>query len=128
MPKGGLKQLILNNTRQLKLDKVVNIAKNKFNNLQKQISTSFIVNAIWYAYPAIVNGIFNSNIDIKYPYILAVDILLCGKTEYVTLRPILNNKASINGNYYIIENIFLDQLQYNYETVFNNQLFLIYKD
>ena len=33
MLKGGLKQLILNNTRQLKLDKVVNIAKNKFNNL-----------------------------------------------------------------------------------------------
>jgi len=33
MPKGGLKQLILNNTRQLKLDKVVNTARNKFNNL-----------------------------------------------------------------------------------------------
>ena len=46
IPKGGLKQLILNNTRQLKLNKVVNIAKNKFNNLQKQISISFITNAI----------------------------------------------------------------------------------
>jgi len=33
MPKGGLKQLILNNTRQLKLDKVVNVARNRFNNL-----------------------------------------------------------------------------------------------
>jgi len=33
MPKGGLKQLMLNNTRQFKLDKVVNTVKNKFNNL-----------------------------------------------------------------------------------------------
>jgi len=32
MPKGGLKQLMLNNTYQLKLDKVVNAAGNKFNN------------------------------------------------------------------------------------------------
>jgi len=46
MPKGGLKQLILNNTYQFKLDKVVNVARNKFNNLQKQISTSFIADAI----------------------------------------------------------------------------------
>jgi len=33
MPKRGLKQLMLNNTHQLKLDKVVNAAGNKFNNL-----------------------------------------------------------------------------------------------
>jgi hypothetical protein len=58
--------------------------------------------------------------DIKYPYMLVVDILPYGKTEYITLGPILNSKASINGNYYIIENIFLNQLQYNYETAFNN--------
>jgi len=33
MPKGGLKQSMLNNTRQLKLDEVVNAAGNRFNNL-----------------------------------------------------------------------------------------------
>jgi len=32
MLKGGPKQLILNNTRKFKLDKVVNTTKNKFNN------------------------------------------------------------------------------------------------
>ena len=46
MPKGGLKQLILNNTCQFKLNKVVNAAGNKFNNFQKQIFTNFIANAI----------------------------------------------------------------------------------
>ena len=45
--------------------------------------------------------------DIEYLYILAVDILPYGRTEYVTLKPILDSKASINGNYYIMENIFL---------------------
>ena len=59
---------------------------------------------------------------------LVVNILLYKKTEYITLRPILNSKAFINSNYYIIENIFLDQLQYNYKTAFNNQLFLVYRD
>ena len=78
------------------------------------------MDAIQYAYPAAVNGIFNSNIDIEYPYMLIVNILPYRKTKYITLRPILNSKASINSNYYIIENIFLDQLQYNYETTFNN--------
>ena len=75
-----------------------------------------------------VDGIFNFNTDIKYPHILIVNILPYKKIEYVTLKPILNSKAFINGNYYIIENIFLDQLQYNYKTAFNNQLFLVYRD
>ena len=108
MPKGGLKQLILNNTRQLKLDKVVNVAKNRFNNLQKQILISFIIDAIKCVYLTAVNGIFDFNADIKYLYILAVDILPYRRTEYVTLGPILDSKASINSNYYIIENIFLE--------------------
>jgi len=59
---------------------------------------------------------------------LVVDILLYRRIEYITLRPILNSEASINSNYYIIENIFLDQLQYNCETAFNNWLFLVYRD
>ena len=46
MPKGGLKQSMLNNICQLKLDKVVNVVGNKFDSLQKQISTSFIADAI----------------------------------------------------------------------------------
>jgi len=75
-----------------------------------------------------VNSIFNFNADIKYPRMLVVDILSYGRTEYITLGPILNSEAFINSNYRIIENIFLDQLQYNCETTFNNWLFLVYRD
>ena len=108
MLKRGLKQLILNNTRQLKLDKVINAVRNRFNNLQKWISISFIADAIRYIYPATVNSIFDSNVDIEYPYILVVDILPYRRIEYITLGPILNSEASINSNYRVIENIFLD--------------------
>ena len=67
-----------------------------------------------------INGIFNFNINIKYPYILVVNILPYKKIEYITLTSIFNSKAFINSNYYIIKNIFLDQLQYNYKAAFNN--------
>ena len=66
------------------------------------------MDVIWCIYPAAVDGIFNFNADIKYPCILVVDILPYKKTEYVTLRPIFDSEASINSNYYVIENIFLD--------------------
>ena len=51
---------------------------------------------------------------------LVVNVLPHGRTEYVTLGPIFDSKAFINGNYCVMENIFLDQLQYNYKTAFNN--------
>jgi len=57
-----------------------------------------------------VNSIFNFNMDIKYLYMLVVNILPYRKTEHITLRPILNSEVFINSNYYIIKNIFLDQL------------------
>ena len=46
--------------------------------------------------------------DIKYLRILVVDILPYGIIEYIILGPILDSEAFINGNYYIIENIFLE--------------------
>jgi len=48
--------------------------------------------------------------DIKYLHMLVVNVLPYKKTEYIILGPILNSKAFINGNYYIIKNIFLNQL------------------
>ena len=59
-------------------------------------------------YPTTVNSIFNSNADIKYPRILVVNILPYRRTEHIILGPILDSEASINGNYCVIENIFLD--------------------
>jgi len=57
-----------------------------------------------------------------------VNILPYRRIEYITLGPILDSEAFINGNYCVIENIFLDQLQYNRETTFNDWLFLVYRD
>jgi len=37
-----------------------------------------------------------------------VNILPYRRTKHITLGPILNSEAFINGNYYVIENIFLD--------------------
>ncbi len=59
---------------------------------------------------------------------LVVNILPYRRTEHITLGPILDSEAFINGNYRVIENIFLDQLQYNCETTFNDWLFLVYRD
>jgi len=66
------------------------------------------MDAIQCAYSTAVNSIFNSNADIKYPRILVVNILPYRRTEHITLGPILDSKASINGNYYVIENILLE--------------------
>ena len=55
-----------------------------------------------------VNGIFNFNVDIEYPRMLIVNILPYRSIKHITLGPIFNSKAFINGNYCIIENIFLD--------------------
>jgi len=48
--------------------------------------------------------------DIEYLRMLVVNILPYKRTEYITLRSIFNSEAFINSNYYIIENIFLNQL------------------
>jgi hypothetical protein len=60
------------------------------------------MDAIQYAYSTAVNSIFNSNADIKYLYILVVNILPSRRIEHITLGPILDSKASINSNYRII--------------------------
>ena len=59
---------------------------------------------------------------------LKIDILPSVKITHVNLGPIIESKASINGNYYILEMIFLKQLQFNYDNDFQNQLYLVYSD
>jgi len=59
-------------------------------------------------YLTAVNSIFNSNVDIEYLCIPVVNILPYRRTEHITLGPILDSEAFINGNYCIIENIFLE--------------------
>ena len=49
---------------------------------------------------------------------LKINILLSIKTTYINLGPIIESKASINRNYYILKIIFLEQLQLNYNNNF----------
>ena len=42
-----------------------------------------------------------------------INILLFVKIIYINLSPIIENKAFINSNYYILDTIFLKQLQLN---------------
>ena len=72
-------------------------------------------------------GEYNTYISFIYK-IEALQILFYKRIKYITLKPIFNSKAFINNNYRVIENIFLDQLQYNRETAFNDWLFLVYGD
>jgi len=49
---------------------------------------------------------------------LEINILLSAKTTHINLGPIIESKASINGNYYILKTIFLEQLQLNHDNDF----------
>ena len=67
-----------------------------------------IIDTLQNTYPATVNGIFKSNTEFKYLYILKINILLFIKIMYVNLGPIIKSKAFINNNYYILKIIFLE--------------------
>ena len=57
-----------------------------------------------------------------------INILLSIKTTYINLGPIIESKASINSNYYILKTIFLEQLQLNRDNNFQDRLYLVYSD
>ena len=69
-----------------------------------------IIDTLQSTYPAAVNGIFESNTELKYLHILEINILLSTKITHINLGPIIESKASINSNYYILKTIFLEQL------------------
>ena len=101
---------------------------NTYDSIQNRISIFVITDALWSAYPAAVNGIFESNTELEYPRILEIDILLSVKIMYVNLSPIMESEASINGNYRVLETIFLEQLQLNRDNDFWDWLYLIYNN
>ena len=69
-----------------------------------------ITDALQSAYPAAINGIFESNTKLKYPRMPEINILLSAKITHINLGPIIESEASISGNYYVLKTIFLEQL------------------
>ena len=87
-----------------------------------------IADALRSTYPAAVNGIFESNTKLEYPRMPEINILPSVKTTYINLGPIMESEASINGNYRVLETIFLEQLQLNRDNDFQDRLYLAYGD
>ena len=49
---------------------------------------------------------------------LEIDILPSVEIIYINPGPIMESEAFINGNYYILKTIFLEQLQLNHDNDF----------
>jgi len=93
---------------QLWIKDIAKAPGNIYNSIQNQIFIFIIIDALQSAYPATINGIFKSNTKLKYPHMPEINILPSIKTMHVNLGPIIESKASISGNYYILKTIFLE--------------------
>ena len=93
---------------QLRIRDIAAVPGNIYNSVQNRISIFVIADALQSAYPAAVNGIFESNTELEYPRMLEIDILLSVKTTHVNLGPIMESEAFINNNYCILKTIFLE--------------------
>jgi len=69
-----------------------------------------IVDALRSTYLTAINSIFKSNTELEYLRMPKINILLFVKIIYINLGPIIESKASINGNYCVLKTIFLEQL------------------
>ena len=84
---------------QLQIKDIAGVLSNIYNSIQYWISIFIIIDILQSAYPAAVNGIFKFNTELKYLYILKINILLFIKIMHVNLGPIIESKAFINNNY-----------------------------
>ena len=128
IPPGGLLQSMLHDRVQLRIEDIAEAPGNTHDSVQNRISTFVIADALRSTYPAAVNGIFESNTELEYPRMPEIDILPSAKTTHVNLGPIMESEASINGNYRVLETIFLEQLQLNRDNDFQDRLYLAYGD
>ena len=103
---------------QLQITDIAAALGNIYNSIQNQISIFIITDTLQSIYPAAINSIFKFNTELKYLHILKIDILLSIKITYINLGPIIESKASINSNYYILKTIFLEQLRLNRDNNF----------
>ena len=128
IPPSGLQQSILNERVVLYIEDITKAPGNIYNNIQAQILTSIIIDTIRCTYSATVNSLFKFNSDCKYPHMPQLKILKFIITTHITLGPILDSKALINGNYRVLKTIFLEQLHLNCNKDFKNYLFFIYNN
>ena len=84
----------------------------------------FIINAINGIYPDAVSKVCNKGAEEQRPAMPQLDVLPCIHSEHVTMGAILEDEATISGNYRVLQNIFLDQLGLDEKAAFEECLYL----
>jgi hypothetical protein len=139
IPDGGLRQDILNDSILIEDTDILCAAGNQHNKTQCQISRFLIAKAIEEMYPTSVHHVFDLNLnrtdmeldssrDYFLPKMPEIDILPPEVTPTTTLGPITAEEGSIDGNYRVLEDIFLRQLSLDREKDFSTRLFPIFGD
>ena len=90
--------------------------------------TSFITDTIQYAYSDAVQSIFHYDCKFEYSHMSVIDVLKSAKIIHMTLESILKDEDSISNNYFVLENIFINQLHFNHKVNFDEHLYLVYDD
>lgn len=127
MPEGGLHQSMLNRQFILKADDIIRSPDLKTDNIWKEIQRYLIFSAIKRVYPTAIENIYKDNTmnQLSMPQL---DILPCNRTEDITMGAIMEDEATVVGNYRVLENIFSGQLGIDKPTGFQERLYLVYGD
>ena len=119
---------MLNERVQLRIEDIAKAPGNIYDNIQTQILTNIITDAIRRAYPTAVDGVFKSDASYKYPRMPQLDLLKSARTTHITIGPILDSEALISSNYRVLETIFREQLDLKCDAAFKDCLYLVYRD
>ena len=87
---------------------------------------NFIADAIQHAYSNAVQNIFHHDHKSEYSHMLIINVLKSAKITHMILKFILKDENSISSNYSVLENIFVNQLHFNYKVNFDECLYLVY--
>ena len=127
IPEGGLKQSMLNQSIGLEAKDIIDNNLGLYEDeIQMQLSTFFITEAINNVYPDAVGSIFSGYPTLR-PRIPQLDVLPVRTTEHWTLGPIMYDEGSTGGHYGVTDSIFRDQLKPDL-VVYSDGLVLAYGD
>ena len=96
--------------------------------IQADIYTFFIADAIRRLYPKAVDQIWAQSLDEGFPRMPRIDLLDPRRTKSYSLGAIPFNEGTIDGNYQVHKSIFVDQFGLDPEEHFKNRLYLVYGD
>lgn len=129
IPPTGLRQRMLRYDVPLGFPDIALHEGNRFDNIQARISEFFIADALRRAYPDIIAEFCEKHAGFEYPSMVSSgDQLLPAKTQHHTLGPILEDEATIEGNYRILADIFRQQFHLTDDKHYSEVLYLVYGD